>query len=95
MSVDLMARMLKSSPATSVSRMLSGRRTVVRAKASSEMFSHCRLRSVRRVSRETKKRVSGYFSKSVNTLASKWSSWLWLAKASKGFSGFNSGSAPV
>lgn len=61
MSVDLMARMLKSSPATSVSRMLSGRRTVVRAKASSEMFSHCRLRSVRRVSRETKKARVGIF----------------------------------
>ena len=63
MSVDLMERMLKSSPATSVSRMLSGRRTVVRAKASSEMFSHCRLRSVRRVSRDEKARVGVLFQK--------------------------------
>ena len=95
MSVDLMARTLSSSPAASVSRMLSGRRTVVRAKASSEMPSHLRRRSVRRVSRETKNCVSGYCSSRPNTFPSKWSSWLWLEKTSSGFWGSSGGSVPV
>ena len=95
MSVDLMARTLSSSPAASVSRMLSGRRTVMWAKGLvGDAQPLAAALGQARVARDKKLRERILLQQAEH-LPSKWSSWLWLEKDQQRLWGSSGGSVPV